>query len=833
MRSFLLGIFFLLLANSNFYAQEKVDFFDFYFDETENFDPTIKTPKEFLGYVPGEQHLSHDQLVYYLNYLAENSPRLSIENRGYTYENRPLLLLYATSAENQLKLNEIKDQREKVERGEFLKDFLVIYQGYLVHGNEQSAVGAALIYAYYLAASQNPDLINVLAETVVLLDPSLNPDGQQRFSNWVNQHKSEHLNTDPQDREHREVWPGGRTNHYWFDLNRDWLPIVHPSSQARIKTFQDWKPHVLTDHHEMYPNSTYFFQPGIPDRTHPLTMEKNQELTEKIGEYHAQFLDQEGSLYYSKESFDDFYYGKGSTYPDINGSVGILFEQASSRGLHQSTDFGILSYPYTIKNQLLTSLSSLYGAYDLKDELATYQQEFYNKSLQASNEAYVFSKPKDDFLTYELAKKLMHHGIEVYQPKENQEINGKKFLASSSFIVPKRQGQSQLVEAFFEDRTEFKDSLFYDVSAWSFKHAYGLEFETTNFSMAVELVEDLKLPKKKSPSKSNYAYLIHWEDFQTPAVAYQLMDAGLFMQFSLKAFEADGEKFDRGSLLLPIQNQKMEATAIHELVKQLNERFHINIKPVSSGNTQGINLGSPNFKKLNQPKVAMLVGDGVYANDAGEIWYNLDYLYEMPVTKLDVNSMSRHDLSKYTHLIVPNAYGSFLNSNETSSLKDWVQNGGHLIAFRNAVNWLENLELINVERKPTDLDTSALTYEDRSPFYGAQRIGGSIFEVELDLSHPLNFGFQVNKIASFRNTTVFLEKDEKGFSNPVVYSHKPLLSGYISKENLELLKNTSAVKIQNRGRGKIIYFTDNPLFRGYWKNTSRFFMNALFFSSQF
>ncbi len=831
MRLILTG--FLLFTIYNLKAQEKVDFFDLYFDETENFDANIKTPEEFLGYVPGEQHLSHDQLVYYFNYLADTSPRLQIENRGTTYENRPLILLYATSAENQLNLNEIKENRKSVEKGELINDFLVLYQGYLVHGNEQSAVGAALIYAYYLAASQNPKLLEVLDETIVLLDPSLNPDGQQRFSNWLNQHKSEYKNTDPQDREHREVWPGGRTNHYWFDLNRDWLPIVHPSSQARIKTFQDWKPHVLTDHHEMYPNSTYFFQPGIPDRTHPLTMDKNQELTAKIGEYHAQFLDNEGSLYYSKESFDDFYYGKGSTYPDINGTIGILFEQASSRGLHQETDFGVLSYPYTIKNQLLTSFSSLYGAYELRDELAQYQQEFYKKSLEASTKAYIFSKPKDDFLTYELAKKLTHHGIEIYQPKENLRVNGTDFNASSSFVIPKRQAQSQLVEAFFEDRTEFKDSLFYDVSAWSFKHAYGLDFETTDFSMSVEPIEDFDLSKQMKPNKSKYAYLIHWEDYQSPAVVYQLMQAGLFIQFSTKELEADGEKFARGSLLLPIQNQKLNADEIYELVLELMKKFHVNIKSVDSGNTKGINLGSPNFKSLKQPKIAMLVGDGIYANDAGEIWYTLDYLYQMPITKLDVNVISRHDLSKYTHLIVSNAYGSFLNSNETSKISDWVEAGGHLIAFRNSLNWLESSSLLNVERKSNELDASGVNYENRSAFYGAQRIGGSIFEVELDLTHPLNFGFQNNKIASFRNTSIFLEKDDKGFNNPVVYSNEPLLSGYVSDESLALLRNTSAVKIQNTGRGKVIYFTDNPLFRGYWKNTNRFLMNTLFFSSQF
>jgi hypothetical protein len=210
---------------------------------------------------------------------------------------------------------------------------------------------------------------SLLNETVILLDPSFNPDGLNRFASWVNTHKSQTLVTDPVSRELNEAWPGGRTNHYWFDLNRDWLYVQHPESQGRIAKFHEWKPNILTDHHEMGSNSTFFFQPGVPSRINPLTPQKNRELTAKIGTFHARYLDKIGSLYFTEEDYDDFYYGKGSTFPDVNGAVGILFEQASSRGHAQETINGVLSFPFTIRNQVTTSFSTLAAARALRTEL--------------------------------------------------------------------------------------------------------------------------------------------------------------------------------------------------------------------------------------------------------------------------------------------------------------------------------------------------------------------------------------------------------------------------------------------------------------------------------
>ncbi|MBT8296648.1 MAG: zinc carboxypeptidase, partial [Gramella sp.] len=330
---YLLSLVFLLCFTT-VKSQVQTPSMDYYLPADLTYNPAIPTPQEIIGFVPGEWHVSHDRLLMYMHKLADASPRINIENRGFTYEGRPLVLLTVSSEENLANIEEIRKQHislvEKNSENLNVEEMpVVINQGFSIHGNEPSGSNAALLYAYYLAAAQGEEIDKILDNTIILLDPSFNPDGLQRFAYWANTNKSKNINPDPQDREYSEIWPGGRTNHYWFDMNRDWLPVQLPESQARIATFHKWYPNILTDHHEMGSNSTFFFQPGIPSRTHPLTPQLNQDLTREIGTYHAEALEEIGSLYYTEENYDDFYYGKGSTFPDINGSVGILFEQGS------------------------------------------------------------------------------------------------------------------------------------------------------------------------------------------------------------------------------------------------------------------------------------------------------------------------------------------------------------------------------------------------------------------------------------------------------------------------------------------------------------------------
>jgi hypothetical protein len=823
-------LFFLFLSIKTFTQEYHVKL-DYFLPKNISYNQDIPTPASVIDHEIGDWHITHDKLVQYMYALAESSDRISIENRGRTFEGRPLLLLYISAPNNLSNLEKIRENHIALtENGsdniEVTKMPIVVYQGFSIHGNEPSGSNAALAVAYYLAAAQGSEIENLLNETVILFDPSYNPDGLQRFAYWANINKSKNINPDPNDREYSEIWPGGRTNHYWFDMNRDWLPVQLPESQARINTFHNWYPNILTDHHEMGTNSTFFFQPGIPSRTNPLTPSKNQEITEAIGKFHAKALNKIGSFYYSKESFDDFYYGKGSTFPDINGGIGILFEQASSRGHAQDSDNGILTFPFTIRNQFTAALSTLEAALSMRIELLNYQKSFYaNARKEAKNSGViVFGDEKDATKVNQLAKILKLHKIEYYELKSNFSKNGKNYKKGYSYVIPKDQKQHRLINAMFQKRTTFQDSLFYDVSAWTFPLAFNLDYEENE---GVNRQGEKALEKKSTyiPKNSNYAYLMEWNDYNTPKVLNKILEKGLRAKVSLKTFKLENKSYDYGTILIPVQNQKLNKQELSNFINELSKENNVLINGVSTGLSEGIDLGSSNFKAIEPQKVALIVGRGITPYDAGEVWHLFDQRYDMLISKLDTRDFNRTDLSKYTDIILPNSWGNALSKKGAEKLKKWVENGGTLIGYKNTGKWLNNNNLLKIEFKSKKDSTQNTSFEQKSNYFGAQVIGGAIFETYIDRSHPIAFGYKNNTLPVFRNSTIFMKPDKS-------YSEKALLSGYISNKNLLELKKTSMCKIGNLGKGKVIYFTDNTNFRAFWYGTNKLLMNAIFFGNE-
>lgn len=831
--------FFLLISFSITSAQEDPISLDYYLPSDVSYNPEIPTPQEVIGFVPGEWHVSHDRLLMYMYKLADASPRIQIENRGFTYEGRQLILLTISSEENLENLEEIRKQHvslvEKNSESLNVDEMpIVLNQGFSIHGNEASGSNAALLYTYYLAAAQGEEIEKTLDNSVILLDPSFNPDGLQRFAYWANTNKSKNINPDPQDREYSEVWPGGRTNHYWFDMNRDWLPVQLPESQARITTFHNWYPNILTDHHEMGSNSTFFFQPGIPSRTHPLTPQLNQDLTREIGTYHAAAFDEIGSLYYTEENYDDFYYGKGSTFPDINGSVGILFEQGSSRGHAQETENGLLTFPFTIRNQFTAALSTLEAAQQMRKDLLTYQRNFFKEAREtAKSGAYAFGSSKDPVSAYKLAEILKRHKIEIHELEQDFSENGEQFKKGSAYIVPKNQRQHRLLKAMFETRTEFQDSLFYDISAWTFPLAFNLNFtEEASLKNAGDKIEELTKPSPQFPEESDYAYLLNWNNYMAPAALNQILEKDLRAKVAMEKFRLNGTEYGNGTIMIPVQNQKLNKTELFEFLKEVSKESGVEITAIQTGMTGGITLGSNQFRGLEPQKVALIVGGSITPYDAGEIWHLFDQRYNMKITKLDVSDLSGTDLSKYTDIILPSAWGSGMDKDHAKKLKEWTKDGGTLIAYRNAVNWIKKNEFVEFKTKENELTAENISFGDRGDFRGAQGIGGAIFEVKLDRTHPIAFGYEDEKIAMFRNTTIFMEADKQSYKNPIKYTNKPLLSGYISKPNLDSIANTVPFKHESLGRGEVMLFTDNTNFRAFWYGTNKLLMNAIFFGKE-
>lgn len=821
---------------------------EYYLPGDVEYKSSIPTPASVIGHEVGEWHLSHDKLVHYLQMLSESSDRIQIQEIGKTHENRPLLLLTVTSAQNHQNLESVKNEHLTLSSGAAVDTTLltkmpaVIWMGYSIHGNEPSGANAAPLLAYYLAAAESPEVDSLLASTVILIDPCLNPDGMQRFSSWVNANKSHHLIGDPTNREHHEPWPKGRTNHYWFDLNRDWIMSTQPESQSRIKVFHDWKPNVVTDFHEMRSNATFFFQPGVPERTHPSISQKNISLTQKITEYNARAFDRQRKLYFTRELFDDFYPGKGSTYPDLNGGVGILYEQASSRGHLRETENGSLSFMATVKNQLTMSLSTLKAVVDLRGELLKYQAAFYQNSMDMARKdtekAYIFGDANDRRRVNALARLLQSHDITIYRPLKNVDVNKKIFYPESSFVIPLSQPQYQLIKTLFERRKSFVDSAFYDISAWALDLAFDVDFETLTTKniesdlagAQVELIDSLP---GQLPWKSRYAYAIRWDHYYAPSVLYHLLHKGVMVKVTEKEFhDVNGNRFASGTLVVPMGIQTLSPDDIYDLLEELSELYKIEIFPVETGLTPlGVDIGSPSMHVVKKPEILLLTGEGVNAYEAGEIWHLLDYKLDIPLSLAPLGELANANLSRYTCIIFPDGNYAEIPSAAREKIKAWVHSGGTLVAQNDAISWLKNQGMLYASLKEGELDTARkeVRYADIDKVKGVQNMAGAIFQTKMDITHPICFGYHKNRLPVFKNSRVWVDLPDISFNSPVTFTQTPLLAGFISARNTSLLRNSSAVLVSRAGEGRTVAFAFTPAFRGSWRGTEKLLINSLFF----
>lgn len=819
-----------------------------------DFDPAVPTPEEHLGWRLGAWHVNHAQVVSYFQALAAASDRVTLVEYARSHEARPLFHAIITAPENHARLEEIRLAHRRLSDPAQSAQLdvaampLVAILGYGIHGNEPSATNSALAVAYRLTAARDQETLATLRETVILLDPCLNPDGHDRFAQWVNSHRGRHPSADPADREHNEVWPRGRSNHYWFDLNRDWLPLVHPESRGRIAVFHRWKPNLLTDHHEMGTDTTYFFQPGIPGRDNPSIPPIVRELTARIAERHATALDRLGSLYYARETFDDFYPGKGSTYPDLNGGVGILFEQASSRGHVQESIHGPITFPFTIRNQVATSFSSLRAARALREELLEHQRTFFRTALEEARRApvqgWVFDAALDPARAYHLLDLLRRHDIEVRQLARPLSAGGRMWEPGAAWVVPAVQPQFRFLTEVFTRRSEFADTQFYDVSAWSV--ALGFDLPHAALSAAELPADALGEPihtaffpaGRLAGAAEAYAYAFDWTGLYAPRALQRLHAAGLRAKVATQPFSARTEAgrvdFGRGTIVVPVGLQPDRRGAIEDTVAAIAREDALTVHALSSGLAhEGPDLGSPTFHALTAPQVALFVGEGVNHLDAGEVWHLFDTRVGLPIAMLDI-ARPLPSLDRYNTLVLVDGNYAALSENTAESIKTWLRRGGTLLASGRALDWVSSkdiakVEPVPVERPPRDEPVARQPYAEGNRTENLKLIRGAIFAADLDLTHPLGFGFDRPQLNLFRTRTAAYRLSSSPYQTPAVYRHEPLLAGYASAENIARLAGSAAILVVHQGRGVAVLAADNLNFRGYWHGGSKAFLNAVFF----
>ena len=828
------SLFVLLLVSTTLSAQ------DYFFKKFHPFNENIPSPEEFLGYPIGKHHTRHDLMVAYLTKLAELSDRASIQVYGRTHEGRKLTMLTVTSSKNLKNLERIREEHLAfVDPSQSVSNYddvpLFINLGYNVHGNEPSCGEAALLTAYTLVASSNPEIINYLNNAIIMIDPTLNPDGRDRHTQYANMYQGNPLVADPQDAEHNEYWPRGRTNHYWFDLNRDWLLGIHPESRGKLTWYHKWYPNVVTDFHEMGTQSSYFFEPmkdnGALD---PIMPKENYiDLNNLFGDYFAKALDSIGSFYYTKEVFDGTYPGYGSSYPDLQGGLGLLFEQASSRGHKQKTAFGEISFAFTIRNQYTSTMATLKAGVENKAYMRKYQQDFFKSALTNASKSkvqgYFFKEDHDQNRLKAFIDKLLLHKVDVYK-------------SDNGYVVPTKQPQYRMVQTFFETYDKYRDSVYYDASAWSVANFYNMKYRTTTrLDLGEKITTTTGLVNYSPVQKTDYAYIIDYDDYNAYAALNFLQENGLTVSASFKPFTAKTASgkvpFNYGALVIPVSLQKKKVDEVFKWVKKAQEKYEVPILAVQTGyNAQGIDLGSRHVSPITKPKAAMLIGDGINPYEAGEVWHLLDTRVHMPLTKISLRYFNRSTLDKYTTLVmVSGAYN--LSKGQQEKIKDWIAKGNTLITVGRATKWVIEKEWVKenliqgkkdstktVERKP---------YVEAQEILGKERIGGVILRVDLDVTHPLAFGYHDTQIPVYKNNTVWLQPSKNNFSTVAKYANTPHIDGFITKKNMEeFVKPAASLVVSKLGNGRVVLFADNPNFRGSWYGTNRLFLNALFLGNK-
>jgi hypothetical protein len=801
-------------------------------------DPDVPTPESVLGWDVGDWHVSHDSLVQYMQALAASSPRVSLKVIGYTYERRPLLQLAITSPENQEQLETLRQQHLDGEGP------LVVWLGYSVHGDEPSGSNASMLAAYYLASSRSAFVRDLLEGSVVLIDPSINPDGLNRFASWVNSNSGKAPVADPVGRQHVQSWPDGRTNHYWFDLNRDWLPLVHPESRARIVEYHRWLPHVLTDHHEQEGYPGFFFQPGVPSRQNPLTPDENLELTRALAQYHARSMDRAGQPYFTEDVYDDFYFGKGSTYPDINGSIGILFEQKAVLGQEIETSNGVETFRMAVANHLRMSLSSLEGSWAMRDRLKAYQSGFHDfmrkRAATRNFKAWVIGDDGDPGRARAFLEILDLHQVE-YQPLgETVRVGGHEFSPGHAWIIPVQQMQFGLVEAMLEQRTSFADNTFYDVSAWTLPLAYNLPLATVG-----------KVPQQTAvagssdglpPQADATAWVIPWNQLEAPELLQSLLTTGLRVRVAIKPFSAQISgglrTFEPGTLVVQSGFQVPEARQKGLEILTAEALAGLEIHSLSSTMTPvGPDLGSKHFALVKPINPLLVGGEGASAYDVGEQWFLLDQRLHIPTTIVEQQRLGNINLWDYSHLLLADGEYDSLSVDLKMIIARWINDGGVLIAISRAANWAESIcfEALVENCAVQDADamisktTEPRAYADFAVDQADQVIGGAIVASVLDLSHPLAFGYTGVDLPLIRRGIAVLKPSDNPYSTPVRYSRDPLMAGFIGENRLAAFAGQPAVIAEKHGEGMVVRFANTPLFRGFWRGTEKLFINALYF----
>ncbi len=794
----------------------------------------IKSPSEFLGYELGTQFTRHHQVVDYYEYLALNVPdQVQLQEYGKTNERRPLLLAFISSADNMRNLENIRSEHLKSTSGESTASKAIVWLSYNVHGNESVSTEASMQTIFELLTNKS----NYLENAVVIIDPCINPDGRDRYVNWYNQYKNSPNNLDPNSKEHHEGWWSGRSNHYMFDLNRDWAWLTQIESQNRLKVFNNWIPHVHVDFHEQGVDSPYYFAPAS-EPYHEVITPFQRQFQATIGKNHAKYFDANGWFYFTKEVFDLLYPSYGDTYPIYNGGIGMTYEQGGSgrAGLGILTSIGdTLTLHDRIAHHKTTGLSTVEVAANNANKLNEEFKKFY-KNKNYKYKSYVLNGDTDkiEALTLLLDRHEIKYGkgkaATVKGFKYNTGKSGTIESSDNSLVVSTDQTKSTLVKVLFEPNAKLSDSVTYDITAWSLPYAYGLDALASQSLVSSEPYVGQITPTQNL-DKDAYAFITDWNSLKDARFLTELLQNKVKVRHSYKPFTLEGKSYKRGSMIITKGDNKNNPMFLETLGK-IADKHLITLDVTATGFVDsGKDFGSRYVKMIPDQKMAVLSGKPTSSLRFGEVWHFFEQQLNYPITVIDSDYMNQVDFSIYDVLILPGGrdYKGFLDKKKLSELKDWVANGGKLIAMGGAIKGLVGEDGFNIKEREIVKDSSKIlqVFDETQRESIKKSITGAIFKAKVDNTHPLAYGYTDTyftlKLGSDayehldRGSVVYLEGDK---SIPV--------AGFAGSEAQKSISDTLVFGVENHGAGQVVYMVDNPLFRGFWENGKLLFANALF-----
>lgn len=820
----------------------------------------LQSPDRFLPHRLGETFTPHHLLVDYFEHVAANSPNVRLTRYGFTNEARPLLLAFVSSPENLARLEAIRENN--LRRAGLLAgnpdqalDVAIVWLSYSVHGNEAAGSEASMGVIYDLANPANAQAQEWLKNTVVIIDPSINPDGYSRYTHWYRGVANLRPNPNPSVREHLEPWPGGRVNHYLFDLNRDWAWQTQVESQQRIKVYRQWLPHIHADLHEQYYDSPYYFAPAAQPY-HKYITGWQAAFQVEIGKNHAKYFDRNGWMYFTREVFDLLYPSYGDTYPTFSGAIGMTYEQ----GGHSRAGRAIiapnrdtLTLADRVAHHRTTSLSTVeIASLNLRrliDNFGQFYQRAQNNPV-GPYKTYIFKGNNPEGRLRALCALLDKNGIRYGKAQAASSVRGYDYqtgqlttvsIGANDLLVSAYQPMSTLAQVLLDPSAEVVDSNTYDITSWSLAYAYGLETYATTQRINVQPGYDFGTYRSGLQAADQpYAYLATWNAMDNARFLSELLQEGILVRYATSAFTLEGKAYAPGTLVINRgDNRKHEN--FDAVVRMAAEDNRQPITAVRTGFAEsGRDLGSDAMRIVEAPRIALLSGRQTASNDFGQVWYFFEQNLGYPIDIYDADNLDNVDLDDYNILIMPD--GRYrLQESILEKVSSWINGGGRLIAIAGANAALEDKPGFALTPFATDEEKSSAqkqaeqaALDSRFDDYAGQTrrwlgfsLPGAIYKLDMDNSHPLAFGLPAYYFSLKTDSQHY--QPLKNAWNVGRIGDNPLISGFVGTKAREQQKNTVVFAVQDKGRGSVVYLVDNPLFRGFWENGKFLFSNALFF----